>query len=317
VRRQTNQHTRRTASGIAALLLVAQAARADELELILDYQAPAECASEADVRGAVARLVTKPHSEPLRAQVLIESTTTGYLSRIVAASSAERRLSGATCAEVVEATAVILALAMSPKQPPPEAPPAPVASVHEPNPTPAEPKRVDTRASRAQLEVRAGIIGDSSVLPQPAFGFFGVIGLRGDRWAAQVAGAYFLEQRTRLPSDGTRGGDLALWSVWPSACGAPVRGWWRLELCAGPELGRMLGDGFGVTVPRHPAAFWLAALGAGQLSLGLSASFRAHAALGGLVRLTPDRPFVLDGIDTVHQPARFSGRASLGWELVF
>jgi hypothetical protein len=78
-----------------------------------------------------------------------------------------------------------------------------------------------------------------------------------------------------------------------------------------------LGDGFGISSPRHAAALWLGALGAAQLSLGVSTHFRVYAALGAVVRLTPNRPFVLDGIATVHEPRRVSGRANLGGEVVF
>ena len=171
--------------------------------------------------------------------------------------------------------------------------------------------------SSPRLVLRAGVAGDSSALPRPAFGVSGAIGLQGDIWAVQATGAYFLRQRTSLPEDDERGGELALWAVGPSACGAPIRGWARLELCAGSELGQMLGDGFGISSPRHPAALWLALLGAGQLSLGLTPNFRAYGTLGVAVRLTPDRPFILDGIATVHEPSRVSGRAGLGVEVAF
>lgn len=305
---------RRATRGFALLLLAPQAARADELELTLDYTAPPECASESSIRAAVARLVTKPRSEAFSAQVVIEKTEMGYLSRIRATSSAERALPGATCDEVVEATAVILALAISPKSPP---------AVTQPAAPPQQDRgRAASEASASQrsgphVTLKIGISGDSSVLPRPAFGFSGYVGLQGEIWTLQVGGNYFLQQRTALPQDQNRGGDLALWTVWPSACGAPIRGRARLELCAGPELGQILGDGFGISSPRHAAALWLGALGAAQLSLGLSTHFRAYAALGAVVRLTPDRPFVLDGIATVHEPRRVSGRATLGGEVVF
>jgi hypothetical protein len=148
-------------------------------------------------------------------------------------------------------------------------------------------------------------------------GFTGYVGLKGESWTVQVGGNYFPQQRTALPQDESRGGDLSLWTVWPSACGAPIQGRIRLELCAGPELGQILGDGFGISSPRHAAALWLGALGAAQLSLGVSTHFRVYTALGAAVRLTPNRPFVLDGIATVHEPRRVSGRVNLGGEVVF
>jgi hypothetical protein len=305
---------------LVALLLAPSAAAADELELTFDYSAPAECASASSIRSAVARLVSKPRTEPFYARVVIERTQTGFVSRIRSESSAERRLAGATCDEVVEATAVILALAMSPKAPAPKAAVGAPASTSTAPPSDAgraDAQRSAPERSGLRLALKAGIAGDSSALPRPAFGVSGAIALQADIWTLQAVGAYFLQQRSKLPGDDERGGDLALWTFWPSACGTPLRGWARLELCAGSELGQVLGDGFGVSSPRHAAALWLALLGAGQLSLGLSTNFRAYAALGVAVRLTPDRPFVLDGIATVHEPSRVSGRASLGVEVVF
>jgi hypothetical protein len=311
---------RRVVRSLVALLLAPSAAAADELELTFDYSAPAECASASSIRSAVARLVSKPRTEPFHARVVIERTQTGFVSRIRSESSAERRLAGVTCDEVVEATAVILALAMSPKAPAPKAAVGAPASTSTAPPSDAgraDAQRSAPERSGLRLALKAGIAGDSSALPRPAFGVSGAIALQADIWTLQAVGAYFLQQRSKLPGDDERGGDLALWTVWPSACGAPLRGWARLELCAGSELGQVLGDGFGVSSPRHAAALWLALLGAGQLSLGLSTNFRAYAALGVAVRLTPDRPFVLDGIATVHEPSRVSGRASLGVEVVF
>jgi hypothetical protein len=307
---------RRATLGLALLLLAPNTARADDLELTLDYVAPPECASESSIRAAVARLVTKPRTEAFSAQVVIEKTETGYLSRIRATSSAERALPGATCEEVVEATTVILALAMSPKNPT-TAPAAPVATTAPRDRGPAAPEGPASERSGLELTLKVGISGDSSVLPTAAFGFAGYVGLQGEIWTVQVGGNYFPPQRTALPQDEDRGGDLSLWAVWPSACGAPIRARVRLELCAGPELGQILGDGFGISSPRHAAAPWLGALGAAQLSFGLSTHFRVYAALGAVVRLTPNRPFVLDGIATVHEPRRVSGRASLGGEVVF
>jgi hypothetical protein len=317
----------RRATLLALLLLAPHAAHADDLELTLAYAAPPECASESSIRAAVARLVTKPRTEAFSAQVVIEKTETGYLSRIRATSSAERTLPGVTCDEVVEATAVILALAMSPKGPAtaPVGPGATAATGATANPPqtaapqgrgPAAPEGPASQRSGLDLTLKAGISGDSSVLPRPAFGFSGYVGLQGEIWTVQVGGTYLLRQRAALPQDQDRGGDLSLWTVWPSACGA-IRGRVRLELCAGPELGQILGDGFGISSPRHAAALWLGALGAAQLSLGVSTHFRVYAALGAVVRLTPNRPFVLDGIATVHEPRRVSGRANLGGEVVF
>jgi hypothetical protein len=304
------------AGSVAGLLLAPPAAGTDELELTFDYAAPPECASASSIRSAVARLVSKPSTEPFQVQVVIEKTQTGYVSRIRSASSAERSLAGATCDEVVEATAVILALAMSPKK---AAATADAAAAPAPptDPDGADAPTSPTERSGLRLAFKVGISGDSSALPRPAFGISGSVALQGDIWTVQAAGAYFLQQRTTLPEDEDRGGALALWTVWPSACGVPMRGWARLELCAGSELGQILGDGFGVSSPRHAAALWLALLGAGQLSLGLSSNFRAYASLGVALRLTPDRPFVLDGIATVHEPSRVSGRAGLGAEVVF
>lgn len=52
--------------------MFSRAAPADELTLILDYQAPAACPSAASLRQAIARLVTQPMTQPFSVRVLIE-----------------------------------------------------------------------------------------------------------------------------------------------------------------------------------------------------------------------------------------------------
>jgi hypothetical protein len=307
---------RRASCGLALLLLAPHTARADELELTLDYVAPPPCASKSSLQAAVARLVTKARTEPFAVQVVIEQTETGYLSRIRVTNSAERVLPGATCDDVVEATAVILALAMSPKSPARAAAPAPATAASQDQGRRAPPRSAPRRTG-PRLALKAGISGDSSVLPRPALGVSGYVALQGAIWTVQIGGTYFVQQRIPLPQDERRGGDLAFWTAWPSACAAPIQGRARLELCAGPEVGQVFGDGFGISSPEHAAALWLGALGATQLSLALSTHFRMYGALGAVVRLTPNRRFVLDAVTTVHEPARFSGRASLGGEVVF
>ena len=217
---------RRVASGLVGLLLAPSAAAADELELIFDYSAPPECASASSIRAAVARLVSKPGTEPFHAQVVIERTQTGYVSRIRSASSVERRLAGATCDEVSEATVVILALAMSPKSA------APTAAAGAPAPTsPAPPidpgrdaQRSASERSGPRFVLKAGIAGDSSALPRPAFGIFGAISHQGDICTLQASGSYFPRPRTNLPEDDDRGGVLTAAPPAASLCARDALG---------------------------------------------------------------------------------------------
>lgn len=281
-----------------------RSARAQGSGLVLDYTAPAACPSKAAVLVEIARLVTRERTEPLSARVSVSGDEAlGYRARIVVAGARERSFEGASCAEVTRASAVVLALALSPTQ---ETPATPSATNG----------RVRSQPAATRLSLQASITADVGSLPQPDPGLALGLALSGQYWGVRVRGTYWLPVRTTVPDSG-RGGVFEWWTVAGSACAAPLAGRSRVELCLGPELGELRGRGEGVKLPSRASTLWFDAVVGGEYSWALSAAQRLRGGVGMGVLLVGHRPFVLDEVQTVHEPSRIQGRAELGWAFIF
>ncbi len=115
----------------------------------LAWSAPAECPSVSDVRAAVSRDLgaTPQRGAPLVARATVARSNMGWTALLVVTGpdgTGERALHAATCGELADATALILALAIDPraKAAPPTAaspaPPATTASAATPAPAPTD-----------------------------------------------------------------------------------------------------------------------------------------------------------------------------------
>jgi len=311
------------ASALVAIALAGQA-RADELPLTLQYLAPPECPSESDVRAAVARLITKQRANPLAVQVTISAADRQYTAHIRPSDGTERMLTAPSCGAVAEAVEVVLALAISPtalppaeptQETPPSAPPA--RSAH---PSTAPAPRSATARALPRFELGAGAAADTGTLPRVAAGLSGRLGLTARTWSALVDGWYWLPQDGYL-SGTTTGGHFSWWTVRPAGCAAPLPSALNLELCAGPELGRLNGHGIGAGLKStsDAATFWLAADAWLEFFVPFTQHWRARLAAGAAIPLLGRHPFVLNGISPppVHRPDPAAGRGEVGVDFVF
>jgi hypothetical protein len=321
---------RRLASLASALVATALSghALADEPPLTLQYLAPPECPTESDVRAAVARLVTKQRANPLSAQVTISAADQEYTAHIRPSDGSERVLTAPSCGAVVEAVEVVLALAISPTAL------APAERKPEPRPSPTQPSTQAesvTSASKARtaqsaaaptlsrFELGAGIAADTGTLPRVAAGLSGRLGLTARAWSALVDGWYWFPQDGYLPGT-TTGGHFSWWTLRPAGCAAPLPSALNLELCAGPELGRINGHGIGpgLKSTSDAATLWLAADAWLEFFVPFAPHWRARLGAGAAIPLIGRHPFVLKGISqTVHRPDAAAGRGEVGVDFVF
>jgi hypothetical protein len=299
---------------------------ADVAALELSYEAPAECPSADALRDAVGKLVTEQRNQPYAARVSITLAGGRYLARITTSDGSERSLSGTTCAEVVEATSVVLALAINPKQ----AEPAPAAEppANEPKPAPPAEPRPPAPAQRStphttrlrprpDLFAGAALVGDLGTLPHAGLGVAARAGLELGPWSASVQPSYLFVQHERLASDPNKGGNFSLWSVAAIGCGAPYHRDARVDFCAGAELGRIAGDGVGSSgADKNTGGLWVALLAGPELAVTLVPPLRLRLAFDAAVPVVGRHPFMLDG-NQVHQPNSVSLRSTLGFEVVF
>ena len=313
----------RAAFGLAAFGVATSLctrARADELRLTLDYRAPAGCPSAEALENAVRRLATK-QTKPYSASVAIESEQQRFTARINASDGTERTLVGNTCEEVAEATAVVLALAISPSNPLGEtAAPAPTPDTEHRKPSPP-PASVATPGQRVHFKLGVSGVLDLGTLPHVDLGASARAGVTARTWSAALDGAYWLlKEHQSFSHDSNFGGDFSWWALLATGCVSPSNGSPRLELCAGPELGRLTGHGTGhgsgIALSNDKGAYRFGFQALAEAHAPLSTHLRLRAGLGAAAVVAGRRAFEIDGFG-LYSPPVVSGRAALGMEFIF
>jgi len=303
-------------AAITAVASVCPHACADELRFTLSYDAPPECPTGEGLRGAVRGLATA-ETKPYSATVIIARDQEHFTARITAGDGTERVLVGSTCDEVAEATAVVLALAISPtnSQPPTTNPalkdvglrPAAVQ-------TPAQPV---TTSAPVRLKLGTSAVFDLGTMPHVDLGVAGRVGATGRTWSAAVEGAYWLLSERRTVSQRSEiGGTFSWWSLAAIGCLAVKDGFPRIELCAGPELGRVGGHGFGFPAAHDAAGLRFGFQAMAEVHVPLSRRLRMRAGVGAATVLFGRHDFYIDGLE-LYQPQVIAGRAALGADFIF
>ena len=159
---------KRVLFGAILLTLVARKNAAAEVphamldKLELAWTAPEECPGRARVLAEIARMARRPVDGELQASVtVVRGASGGYRAHVtMRAGSAfdERDVEGATCTEIADASALLIALALAPETRRVPSPPKPPAKAH--------PKNAST-PYRALLHLGVGLGLDALVLPRP------------------------------------------------------------------------------------------------------------------------------------------------------
>jgi len=297
------------------------------------WTAPESCPQQPAFAAQVESFLRQPLSARHDRRLEISGSVTpradvGYVAQLRVATPRgveQRELTHRDCAELTEAAALVVALAIDPElvvpesrlsaaavpvtessdsspheppersTPPAAAPPSPPSV---PNVIVASPPRVgDARQPRARAgaarplrgSVHAlGLIG-SGVLPGVGGGFGAQGGLGQGRFRVAVRGLYWHPRFQPLEGRSNVGIDLGAWGVGIKACGLPLGGEITLVACIGPVLGDMYGQGSGsLTATRTVHDRW-SALEA-ELSLEVGASSGLAAALGVALGKTLEAP---------------------------
>lgn len=315
--------------GLAGLSLSGASAAQQPFEL--SWSAPVECPSGVEVRAALARLAAAG-SRVEDARVEIAPVGGRWQARL-STRGAQRRLEGESCAAVVHALTVVLALAAAEAEgdsesAPGAAMPAPQSAgalgasrdlprdVGLAGPAAAEVTGPD-RAERARSElgwaVRAGLLAELGMLPGPTLGPQAALGLSFARWRLELGATLLLARHARLAGEGTPEGDIDWLGGQVALCRQLGV---LLALCAGAESGRLSGTGSGVDEPLRAAGWWLAGTAEAHLHGLLSSGAALSWQLGLGVAAAVARPeFGFDGLGVLHRPSAVSGRLffGLGW----
>lgn len=268
------------------------------------------------MHDAVQRLATA-QTRPYAASVIIDRVQERFTARIASSDGTGRTLVGTTCDEVAEATAVVLALAISPSTAPPEAGnpnPSSETRLHHENP----PLRERTPSSGAVLlKVGAAAVLDLGTMPRLDLAFAARVGATARAWSVALEGSYWLLPESRTLSQNSNiGGDFSWWTVSVTGCLAPKAGSPRFELCVGPELGHLAGHGFGLPTAHDAASFRLGFQALAEVHVPLSARLRLRAGLGAATVVLGRHGFYIDGSE-LYRPQLFAGRALLGADFIF
>jgi hypothetical protein len=277
----------------AAAFALSAAAHADAQGVALRYDAPDGCPSSAAFEGAVGRFSSRvvfEHDDdgrPRSLTVTVRERAPLFVGEVAVGTGSVRSVEGATCGEVVDALALIAALAIDPTAklsppapaapivPPPAAPPPapPIPPPAPPPPTPPPPpdllvpeeEAVPTRAIPARWHADL----DAAGTLRSGIASVGVLGAtlgvslrsRSDRPLAPVLGVAFA-YATSGPFDGTSpAATYQLFAGQLLAC--PVRlarvGAFSLFPCLATDVGVIQGTGesSSVTHLTQSAPLWL------------------------------------------------------------
>lgn len=293
----------------------------------LSWSAPAECPSGAEVQAALARLAAAgTRVDAARVEIVPQGER---WQATLSTRGAQRRLEGESCAAVVHALTVVLALTAAEAESVASAPaavrpvtPGAVGPGLEPAPSvrvagPRTPQVEGPEAAAAPFGMgwglRAGLVAELGMLPGPTLGPQAALELSAGRWSLELGGTLLLPRHARLAGERAAEGDIDWFGGQLAACrrSSPL-----LALCAGTEAGRLSGTGSGVDEPLSAAGWWLAATAEIRLRGLLSRTGPLHwqLGLGGAAALA--RPeFGFDELGVLHRPSAVSGRLffGLGW----
>lgn len=317
----------------------------------LRWEAPAGCPDEAQLRerldGMLARASPERRDAPqLRAHARVQETSPGRFTLALEITTRDgvsaRAIEAASCVELADATALLIAMMIDPAAaidaeppplpPPPPPPPTDVPEETEPSPPPtteapptehapeeAAPHPPPERPPATRAAIGADLALGGAGLPGFGAGFGLSVAVLRTHLRGELFGRTHLPRTRALP--GLEEGGAA---VRYQLAGGGVRGCGvgrvgaraRVELfgCLGVELGAMRGEGIDLPVSASRTLLWAAALVTPGLAVALAPRLAlvARADLG--VALARPRFAVLNYGDVYRAPP-LSYVVSLGLEL--
>jgi hypothetical protein len=261
-----------------------------ETPVRIEYAAPGGCPDEAELTSRIRqRLARARFAEPGEMARTFRLRVTSRPDRSLAqvefvdadGTHVSRAIGAKTCDEVVNAIALVTALAMDARAsdetppepvaapPPPEPAPAPVAP--SPAPLPAPPTRAREPESRLRWDAGAGVGLATGYAPEPAAGLHLFGEVAADQGALRLSAAHADSGTITAGADRTR---FRFWGGRLEGCplrfalAEPI----ALSPCAGLDAGALRGEGLpgpGVVVTREATELWLAAVAVARAQLGV------------------------------------------------
>ena len=284
--------------------------------LLLKWSAPAECPSLAELHATIARLlggtVYLPAGRTIAVKAVVTQGQTWQLDLETGSEAQRRTLRAESCAELAEATALIVALMVD----------ARVVSAPQ---GPTRPPSVAVARAPAALDatsssLRLGLLGAAAfgILPGLDAGIGGSLALVYGAWRFDLRVSYGLSRDQTVTAATPPGafGSFNYTGATAGVCRNIARVRIELGACADVEVGVLSAHGHNVTEELSARTAWLGVGPAGFLALRAGRlTFPVRAAL--LLPLV--RPeFMFNHVDgSVYRVASLSGKVSVGAELHF
>lgn len=296
----------------------------------LSWRSPPGCPQRDDLVRAIEALLGAAMAAPADGALTIEGSIEPDGARwrlrlriVTDSGERTRELPGATCQELLDLAAVLIAVAVDPRV-------ADVGEAPEPDATEpvAPPPAATPPAAAASPRPRRSALGASVALhgalvfgplPRVAGGLGGLVALRMPHARVELEGTFVWPSSTPA---GDRGRSvIGLWQLGVRGCGVP--GWrradrpWAIELpvCGGLQAGAMRAQSRGVAQPGHGTLPYLALDG----GVGVLVLLGRARRLGPRVDVRGSVPLLRPGFridDTVIFRARAAGvAATVGLEL--
>jgi len=311
-----------TAVLILATLGSARPVHAEEAGVLtFSWQAPSGCPSRDDLRAEIARLlggeIRVPKGGDIKAVAVVAQAQTWSLAieTELAGRPGQRSIEAASCQDLADATALIIALMIDPN--------AVAAHATPPRPAPPPASSDPTTQEERRVAYLVGIhaAGSYGTLPSIDAGLGGGVGLAGRRWRVELRGTYGLrrDQRVTAPSPAPPDsyGRFNFAAAALAGCVNFGREGLAFGPCADAEVGMLSAKGVGVSEGFSAQTLWLA-MGAGAyaaIPLGPHLSLPLHLDVVAPL-LRPE--FVFRNVPTrVFRAPVVGGRISAGVEFHF
>jgi hypothetical protein len=294
-------------------------------ELALTWQAPPGCPTAADVQTQFGRLLGgdahTPSGKHIAATINVRTPAPARwnleLATVLDGAAGRRNLEGDSCASVASAASLILALMIDPaaaeravaESTPPPKPAPPTVAV-----APRQARDADSvprvRDVVGFARVFAG--GVAALLPTPAPAVGIALGARRRRISAELSVLATGEERADAEMPSSVGGDLRLIVGGARACGALGGRAVVWSVCAGGELERLSGTGFGAEIAPTSKSLLMGAGTAGLLvSVPVTSTVALALDLDGVARVYRPK-MTIDMTNRVFQVPWLSAFAALG-----
>jgi hypothetical protein len=318
------------AAAVSVAMLAPTPAHAAELaDVTLTWEAPPGCPARETLLVRVAELVGQRGGEQPHAPLEVRASVTrqpegNYRAELRTLQDGDERtrtLDAESCLELTEASAVVIALAISPPlEAPPPVVPAPVPPPAAPEPV-TEDKLGPPEGRRRPSTIRVGAEGGlaldfGTIAPVAAGVALGLSGRYSSSLEHVVRISIFPRRRSSVAGHPEGGMDIGLVTGALQFCFAPTWGRFELAGCGEFELGMLHVEGVGTNDRYGKDSPWIAP-GAGLRAAFPSGNWFRASVTADLLIPTGHTEFVVTNVGVARQIPPLTGRLGIFAELLF